>query len=162
MQIGRWLSAAALFLVALVSPASAQSPEPFAGLLGTWHLNAGASQWNPAPAPYARATWKIEPDGDGVKMTYDLVGTRGGVTHMEWSGRFDSRDYQIQGPDSYVTYAYTPVGGGTFDLVVKAEGNIAASGRLVLSPDGRRLTTQMTSRSARLGKIVPMTVYEKR
>lgn len=88
-----------------------------------------------------RGTWKVAPAGDRVKMIYDLVGTRGGVTHMEWTGKFDGADYALQGADAVVTYAYTPVDEWTLDLIVKVDGNISTRGRLTLSADGRSLTS---------------------
>lgn len=108
--------------------------------VGTWHLDVTHSEWKTGPSPYVRGTWKIQPDGEGVKMIYDLVGTRGGVTHMEWTGKFDGSDYTLQGADAVVTYAYTPIDERTLDLVVKVDGNIATRGRVTLSADGRSLT----------------------
>ena len=89
-----------------------------------------------------RGTWKIEPAGDAVKMIYDLVGTRGGVTHMEWTGKFDARDYPLQGADAVITYAYTQVDDRTLDLIVKIDGRPMTRGRVALSPDGRSLISE--------------------
>jgi hypothetical protein len=111
-------------------------------LAGTWHLNVSQSEWTSGPAPYARGTWSIARAGDDVRMIYDLVGTRGGVTHMEWSGRFDGADYPLQGADDVVTYAYTPVDARTLDLIVKVDGRIATRGRVTLTADGRSLTAE--------------------
>lgn len=86
-------------------------------------------------------------------MVYDLVGTRGGVTHMEWTGRFDGVDYPLQGADAVVTYAYTMADPRTLDLVVKVDGNVTVRGRVTLSADGTSLTAQTPA---------TRTVYEKR
>ena len=118
-----------------------------------WRLELGQSEWKTGPSPYARGTWTIEPAGDTVKMVYDLVGTRGGVTHMEWTGKFDGTDYPLQGADAVVTYAYTALDPRTLELVVKVDGNVTVRGRLTLSADGRSLTSQTPT---------TRTVYEKR
>lgn len=110
--------------------------------VGTWHLDVAHSQWTSGPSPYARGTWTIERAADAVKMTYDLVGTRGGVTHMEWTGKFDGADYPLQGADAVVTYAYTQVDDRTLDLTVKIDGRPATRGRVMLSPDGRSLISE--------------------
>ena len=34
--------------------------------------------------------------GDGIKVVYDMVRPRGGVTHMEWTGKLDGMDYAVQ------------------------------------------------------------------
>src|SRR5687767_5867015 len=75
---------------------------------GTWHLNFAKSTASPGPPPFKRVTVKIEPWENGLKVTYDMVGTRGGITHMEWNGNFDGRDYSVQGVDYVLTNAYTP------------------------------------------------------
>jgi hypothetical protein len=138
----------------------AQSATPW---LGTWHLNVEKSTWVPGPAPYKRGTWAIRPaEGDRVLMVYNLVGVRGGVTHMEWIGRFDGADYPMQGPDAPVTYAYTPIDDRTLSLVVKVDGNIAATAKVTLLPDGRTIATETTSNNARLGRVTTTSVYEKR
>lgn len=114
---------------------------------GTWRLDVARSEWTGGEAPYARGTWVIEPEGDGVRMRYDLIGRRGGVTHMEWTGRFDGKDYPLQGVDLVVTYAYTPVDDRTLDLLVKIDGRPTTRGRVALSPDGRSLRAETPTTS---------------
>jgi len=150
-----------LALVALVfvfpSPASAQlSPDWF----GTWHLDVERSTFD-GPSPYVRGRWKVERGpADAVVMIYDQVGKRGGVTHMEWTGRFDGTDYRIQGPDALVTYAYTRVDDRTLTLIVKVDGRPTATARVVLSPEGT-VTATSQSQTAR-GTATTVTVYKKR
>ncbi len=130
--------------------------------LGIWHLNPEKSTYDPGPAPYRRGTWRIERAGDQLAMIYDLVGVRGGVTHMEWSGRFDGAPYRLQGPDAVVTYAYTPAGARTLDLIVAIDGVPSVRGRAVLSADGRTITATTSSRTARGKPVTTTSVYEKR
>lgn len=127
-------------LLLLLHPAVSDS-QILSDWFGVWQLDVQHSEWKTGLPPYARGTWKIQPDGDGVTMVYDLVGIRGGVTHMEWNGKFDGADYMLQGADAVVTYAYTPVDERTVDLIVKVDGNITTRGRLTLSADGRSLTS---------------------
>jgi hypothetical protein len=138
-------------------PVSAQDVSPWTG---TWHLNVGKSSWN-GPAPYVRGTWRVEASGGALKMVYYLVGTRGGVTRMEWTGRFDGADYALQGPDAPVTYAYAPIDARTVQLVAKVDGNPTAVATLRLSPDGRTLTTETTVNGPR-GRQTTTTIYEKK
>ena len=149
-----------LAFVALIhpQPAAAQYTQWF----GTWHLNVEKSTAQPGPLPYRRGTWVIEASGADVKMVYDLVGVRGGVTHMEWTGRFDGKPYRLQGPDTIVDYAYTKVDERTLDLVVTLDGVPAVRGRVTLSPDGRSITATTSSRSARGEAISTVSVYERR
>ena len=130
--------------------------------LGTWFLNLAKSVYVPGPAPYKRGTWTIERAGEALKMTYDLVAVRGGVTHMEWSGRLDGAAYRLQGPDVVVTYAYTQMDALTLDLVVTIDGIPSVSGRVVRSVDGRSITATTSSRNARGEAVTTKSVYEKR
>jgi len=68
-----------------------------------------------------------------------MVGTRGGVTHWEWTGRFDGKDYPMQGVDTVMTNAYRKIDAQSYEIVVKVDGNVAAVSRVTVSPDGRTL-----------------------
>src|SRR6266498_3238545 len=72
----------------------------------TWKLDPARSTVN-ADSRFKRVTSKIEPFGEGVRVVYDMVGVRGGVTHMEWTGQFDGKDYPVQGVDYVLTNTYT-------------------------------------------------------
>ena len=140
-----------LALVVLTAPhAGAQVPDSW---LGSWDLNVGRSTYTPGPAPYKRASYRIERLGDGFLVTYDMVHPRGGTTHLEWIGRMDGREYALQGVDQAITYAYAPLGGGACDVVVRIDGRVVARSRVTLSADGRAMVTQTAGST---------TVYEKR
>jgi hypothetical protein len=93
-------------------------------------------------------------------MRYDLVGMRGGVTHMEWTGRFDGADYRLQGPDATVTYAYTLLDPKTLNLVVKVDGRVTATAHVVLASDGTIIATTQAG-SAR-GPVTTISIYTRR
>ncbi len=147
------------------SPASAsEAASPFAARsawFGEWRLNPGRSVYRPGPAPYRRGTCRIEAVGDQVRMVYDLIPVRGGVTHMEWTGRFDGRDYPVQGVDEVITYAYTPVDARTMQVTLKVDGRVAADATVVLAPDGSTLSTDTRVLDPRGGNLVTRTVYER-
>ena len=129
--------------------------------LGVWALNVARSDYGTAAAPYKRAAYRIERDGDGFRVIYDMVHPRGGTTHLEWTGRMDGRDYALQGVDQAITYAYTAVDGGGCDVVVKIDGRVAARSRVTVSADGRTMTTRTTTAGAGGQPAVSTTVYER-
>jgi len=153
-----------LALVLLAVPSAAADPDT-AGVpdtwLGAWALNLARSDYGPAPAPYRRATYRIDRTGDGFRVIYDMVHLRGGTTHLEWTGRMDGRDYALQGVDQAITYAYTAAGAGACDVVVKIDGRVAARSRVTVSPDGRTMTTSTTTTGPAAKPVVRTTVYEK-
>src|SRR5262245_33212423 len=75
-------------------------------LVGTWHFNPAKSTANADLVPFRRGTCRIETWEDGFKVTYDLVRMRGGITHLEWTGKADGMDYAVQGVEVDVTNAY--------------------------------------------------------
>jgi hypothetical protein len=154
------LAIIATVLGALTLPCalSAQGPEWF----GTWTLNLDKSLYNPGPPPYKRATYTIEPWRDGVKVVYDMVRPRGGINHLEWTGRFDGEDYPVQGLEELVTYAYRRIDDRSYEVVTKLDGRKAAASTVTLSPDGRTITTVTAGRDARGQDVSTTTVYEKR
>src|SRR5213075_222987 len=96
-------------IFAVLMMVAAEAPSPW---FGTWKLTTNSDR-------FKRVTSKIEPWEDGLKVTYEMVGTRGGVTHLEWRGKFDGRDYPVQGADYVLTNAYTPVNDHSYQIVVK-------------------------------------------
>ncbi len=132
-----------------------------AAWFGTWHLNLARSMYDPGPPPYARASYTIQPRSDGLLVVYDQVRPRGGVTRLEWEGRFDGKDYPVQGVEELVTYAYRKVDARTYDVVTKLDGRAAATSRAVLSADGATITTTTKGRDARGADVTTITVYEK-
>jgi len=134
-----------------------QSPEPW---IGTWKLNLEKSTLD-RDVRFKRATTRIEPWQDGIKVTYDLVGVRGGVTHMEWTGRFDGRDYAVQGVDYVLTNAYTRESDRSYQIVTKIDGVAVSIAKVVVSPDGRTLTTVTTGTNAQGNSTTTTSIYER-
>jgi hypothetical protein len=137
---------------------SAQSSEWF----GTWRLNIEKSVYSSDPPPYGRATMKVAPLDDGrVRFSYDFVYPRGGLQHVEWDGRFDGNDYIVQGADEFVTYAYRQTGARTYQITAKLDARVTAVATVMISADGRTITTSTRSGTTRDREVTNITVYEK-
>lgn len=148
-----------LALAAFPRASAAQTPSSW---FGAWSLNVTRSTYDPGPPPYKRATYTIEPwDSDGMKVTYEMVHPRGGVTHLEWMGRIDGKDYQLQGIDAHVTYAYRQVSPGVYETIVKMGGRIAAQSTVTVSPDGNTMTTTTNGVDSSGRAVTTTTVYQK-
>ena len=142
---------------AQTSPASHVPPVWF----GTWEVNLARSTYTGTPG-YKRASYVIGPADDGLKVIYEMVLPRGGVTHLEWTGRLDGQDYPVQGIDEVLTYAYTPRDDGSYAIVAKIDGRVAASSEVRFSADGRTMITTTIAAGPQGQKIRTSTVYEKR
>jgi len=131
-------------------------------LFGIWRLNFAESTFASGPPPFARVTCKIEPWEDGLKVIYDMVGTRGGVTHWEWTGRWDGKDYALEGVEEVVTNAYSRIGDHTYSVVVKVDGRITTTTRIAISPDGTTMTATSTASNAQGQNVINTAIYHKR
>ena len=141
---------------------TSQTPPSVNSWDGTWELNLAKSTYEPGPPPYKRSTCRMESSGDRLRVIYDSVGQRGVVTHLEWVGKLDGKDYPIQGIDDLLTNAYTRIDDRRLDVVVKADGVKVATARIVMAADGKSLTS-VTSSQNRDGRILKTTtVYDRK
>lgn len=133
-------------LVARLALSAVALGQPQAPWFGTWEqeLTPPASRFE--TPPHKKVTTRIEPWEDGLKVTYDMVKARGGITHVEWTGRFDGRDYPVQGVDYYLTNAYRILDERSYAIDIKVDGRLAATATAVVSPDGKTLTVTTIER----------------
>jgi hypothetical protein len=125
-----------MFLLAIADP---QAP-----WIGRWKLDPAKS--TTASDRYKRVISTIEPWKEGLRVSYDMVGMRGGVIHMEWTGKFDGKDYPVEGADYALTNAYTLIDDHSYQIVVKSEGVQAGTAHVQVSADGKTLTAVTTER----------------
>lgn len=145
--------------IAFTSSTTAAAEVP-AVWFGTWKVNVGKSTYTGVPA-YKRATYTIEPADDGLKVIYEAVLPRGGVTHLEWTGKLDGNDYPVQGVEEFLTYAYTPREEGSYEIAAKIDGRVAATSTVKFSADGRTMMTTTLAKGPGGQAITTTTVYEK-
>jgi len=107
-------------------------------------------------------TLRIEPWNDGLRVVYDMVRRRGGITHMEWSGRFDGRDYPVQGADYVLTNAYRRLSDSSYEITVRVDGREVAVATAVVSHDRSRLTVETVERDAAGNPKKTTAVYTRR
>jgi hypothetical protein len=125
---------------------------------GTWVLNVGRSTYAPDPLPYKKGRRKIAPGDNGaITIVDDLVRLRGGILHLEWTGKFDGADYPVQGVEVTLTNAFRCSSDRACDVIQKIDGVVVATERIAISPDGRTLTTTAASGSASAALV-----YDKR
>jgi len=128
---------------------------------GTWQQVPPQKKWFD-PWPYQKVTLRIEPADDGLRVVYEMVRRRGGIQHMEWSGRFDGNDYPVQGVDYVLTNAYRKRFERSYEIVVKVDGRAAAVATTRVSPDGRTLNVETMEQDARGRRVTTTATYQKR
>ena len=141
--------------------AAPQATTPIAPWFGTWQqvLAPPASRFD--TPPYKKVTLRIEPWDNGLRVVYDMVRARGGITHVEWQGRFDGRDYPVQGIDYHLTNAYRPIDDRSYEIIVKVDGRVAANAIAVVSADGTTLAVTTIEKDARGRTLKSAATYRR-
>ena len=141
--------------------AAAQTAAPRAPWFGTWQLVQAPPASRFETPPYKKVTLLIEPWKEGLRVVYDMVRARGGITHVEWEGLFDGRDYPVQGIEYHLTNAYRPIDERSYEIIVKVDGRVAANAMASVAPDGRTLSVTTIEKDQR-GRTVKRTArYER-
>lgn len=127
--------------------------------MGTWKLNEAQSKV-PAAAP-KNNTVVYEAAGDNIKVTVDGTDADGMPTHNEWTGKFDGKDYPLMGDPSSNTRAYKKIDDHTTELTNKKDGKVTATGRIVVSADGKSRTVTVNGTDPTGKKVEYTAVYNK-
>ena len=150
-----------VLVLAIATSVAIPTAQPQAPWIGAWQQVPPEKKWFD-PWPYRKVTLRIEPADDGLRVVYDMVRRRGGITHIEWSGRFDGRDYPVQGVDYVLTNAYRKLSDRSYEIVVKVDGRAAAVATAVVSPDGGTLNVDTREQDATGRPVTTTATYQRR
>jgi hypothetical protein len=127
--------------------------------IGTWKLNEAKSNI-PSMAP-KNSTVVYQAAGDNLKVSVDGTDSQGKPAHNEWTGKFDGKDYPLTGDPSADTRSYQKVDDSTTELTNKKDGKVTATGRIVLSADGKTRTVTVTGTDLSGNTVKYSAVYDK-
>jgi hypothetical protein len=85
----------------------------------------------------------------------------GKSTHNEWTGKFDGKDYPVTGDPNSDMRSYKKVDDRTLRVTVKKDGKVTASGRIVVSADGKSRTVTVSGTDPEGKKFTNKSVYDK-
>jgi hypothetical protein len=126
------------FLAFLALDGSLRAADPF---VGTWKLNVAKSKYSEGQAPKTQ-TRTYEPfEGDGVTLTNETVRADGSHTKWTFSAHYDGKDYPYTGNPGLDTIAMKRIDPYTIDIAQKKAGKVVQTGRIVVSKDGKMLTS---------------------
>ena len=113
-------------------------------MIGTWKLNEGKSKLSPGATKSNTVVY--EAAGDNIKCTIDGVDGQGKATHLEWTGKFDGKDYPLSGDPNANMRSYKKINQRTMEGITKKDAKVTATSRIVVSTDGksRTVTTDLT------------------
>lgn len=149
------LFTAAVLVVGLGGTALAQSSDP---LVGSWKLNVAKS----TGTSFKSGTTKIEAAGAGVKVTVDLEGADGTVSHWAFTANYDGKDNPVTGNSPYGdATAFTRIDAKTTRIIVKQGGKVTVTQTIVVSGDGQTRTVTTTGTDAKGQTVDTIAFYDK-
>src|SRR5260370_16505956 len=102
MRIKRFaVFATTLLFVALALSVVARAADQHSG---TWKMNPAKSKYSPGPTPKS-ITVKIDSEGDSIKLSSEGIDAAGNPTHVEYTAKYDGKDYPITGVPNADTVA---------------------------------------------------------
>jgi len=133
------------------------APNP---MIGKWKLNESKSKLSPDGPKNHTVVYAAA--GNGVKVTVDGTDKAGKATHNEWTGKFDGKDYPVTGDAMSDARSYKMVDANTLEITVKKGKKVAATGKIVASPDGKTRTVTLNGTNAEGKKFSSMAVFDKK
>jgi hypothetical protein len=127
--------------------------------MGTWTLNEAKSKFPPNSSKNTKVVY--EAMGDKVKVTVDGVDAEGKPLHNEWTGMLDGKDYPLTGDTNSDTRAYKKINDRTLELTQKKADKVTATGKIVVSADGKTRTVTIHATDSTGKKSSYTSVYDK-
>ena len=160
LSLGSVFIIAAAFMVSL----SAQAADP---LSGTWKLNVAKSKYSPAGLAVKSSTSMFDVAQGGVKLVNDGVDAQGRATHIEYTAKFDGKDYPVKStidgrpsPEQDAV-AWKKIDDYTYENIAKLKGQALTTTRVVISRDGKTRTNTATGKNAQGQAVNNVAVFEK-
>ena len=131
--------------------------------IGTWQLNVAKSKYTPAPIPVKSLTSVREAVADGVKVTNTGERADGTAINASYTAKYDGSPSAVTGTGApYDSISVKQVNANTFTYEAKQSGGkYHASGRAVISEDGRTLTQSAKGTDGNGAPMALTLVYDK-
>jgi hypothetical protein len=150
----------ALVVLAITTTSAALGPD---NSIGTWKANVTASKYTPAPWPVKSLTVVREAVPGGVKVTNSGERRDGTAINTSYVANYDGTPASVTGQGApYDTISIKQVDANTFTYEAKnTTGKYRASGRTVISSDGKTMTTTAKGMDADGNAMTMKLVYDK-
>jgi hypothetical protein len=127
--------------------------------MGTWKLNEAKSKITPGTLKNTHVVYSSMLGQ--MKVKSDGIGADGKPVHIEWSGKFDGKDYPVTGQPESDTRSYTKVNDRTLAITAKKNGKVTVTGQIVVSADGKSRTVTVSGTTPKGKKFKNIAVYDK-
>jgi len=159
MMRTKWLAVfvTTLVLLALAMSATANASDPQSG---TWKINAAKSKYSPGPAPKSLSV-KIEADENGIKINAEGTNSDGTPIHVEYSAKFDGKDYPTTGNPNGDTVSVKRIDASTLESTTKKGGQATVTITSTVSKDGKTRTSVWKGKDAQGREVNNTVVFDK-
>jgi hypothetical protein len=158
MRIKRFaVLATTLLLVTLALGVAAGAADQHSG---TWKMNAAKSTYSPGPAAKSVIV-RIDSDENDFKVNATGTDGDGNPTHVEYSAKFDGKDYPITGAPGADTVSVKRIDSNTVESTLKRAGQVMMTVRSTVSKDGNTRTSIFKGKDAQGRDVNNVVVYDK-
>ena len=127
---------------------------------GTWKMNAEKSKYSPGPAPQS-LTVVVESDNDNYKIDATGIGSDGKPTHVQYSAKFDGKDYPATGIANADTVSVKQIDASTVETTQKKNGNVVMTITTKVATDGKTRTSTYHGKNAEGKDVHNVVVFDK-
>lgn len=149
--------AATVLMAALALSVAARAGDQHSG---TWKMNPAKSMYNPGP-PAKSVTLTVVSDENGIKINAEGIGGDGNPTHVEYSAKFDGKDYTITGIPGAEMVSVKRIDANTMESTIKSAGQVVMTVRSTVSKDGKTRTSIFKGKDAQGRDVNNVVVYDK-
>ena len=128
--------------------------------LGSWKLNESKSTFASGMTKNHTVTY-TEAEGDMMKLTVDGTDKDGKPVHWTWVGKFDGKQYKVEGSAMIDTVAYRALNDHTNSATGMKDGKVAFTGTIKVAKDGKSRMVTTTMADANGKKHTDKAYYDK-
>jgi hypothetical protein len=136
---------------------SAQAADPASG---TWELNLAKSKFSPGPPPKSQMR-TFEETGADVKYTMKGIDAEGKPTLVQFTARYDGKDYPVTGSKDIDAISLRRVDAVTAEATLKKGRKVVQTSTRVVSKDGKTLTLTAKGTNAKGQAVNNVAVLDK-
>ena len=129
-------------------------------LSGTWKVNSEKSKYSPGPPPQS-LTVVVESDENNYKVEATGTDGEGKPTHVQYSAKFDGKDYPATGIANADTVSVRRIDANTVETKQKKDGKVVMTVTTKVSNDGKTRTSTWRGKNAEGKEVHNVVVSEK-
>ena len=127
---------------------------------GTWKLNVEKSKYSPGPAPKS-LTVVVESDENNYKLEATGTDSEGKPTHVQYSAKFDGKDYPVTGMANADTVSIKRIDANTIEVKQKKDAKVVMTVTTKISNDGKTRTSTWHGKNAEGKEVHNVVVLDK-